>query len=124
MLYLSNEMVLCGVYECVKSERWHMFVLRKFLFRHSFLNPRKVNVLIVCLLVNLLTLLTVRNGTTNFCLRQTKNVVVHRKIYDGKRDVMLNTRTLLLSPCNDTVRTIRMGTVSGSWRMMERTMCL
>ena len=30
-----------------------MFVLRKLLFRHSFLNLRKVNVLIVCLLVNL-----------------------------------------------------------------------
>lgn len=39
----------------------------------------KVNVLIVCLLVNLLTLLTMRNDTTSFCLRQTKNVVVHRK---------------------------------------------
>ena len=30
-----------------------MFVLRTFLFVHSFLNLRKVNVLIVCLLVNL-----------------------------------------------------------------------
>lgn len=47
-----------------------------------------------------------------------------QEIYDGKREVILNTRTLLLSPCSDTVRTIRMGTVSGSWRMMERTMCL
>ena len=101
-----------------------MFVLRKFLFRHSFLNLRKVNVLIVCLLVNLLTLLTMRNDIPCFCLRQTKNVVVHSKIYDGKREVILNTKTLLLSPCNGTVRTIRMGTVSGSWRMMERTMCL
>lgn len=45
-----------------------------------------------------------------------------QEIYDGKREVMLNTKTLLLSPCSGTVRTIRMGTVSGSWRMMERTM--
>lgn len=29
--------------------------------------------------VNLLTLLTMRNYTPSFCLRQTKNVVVHRK---------------------------------------------
>lgn len=101
-----------------------MFVLRKFLFRHSFLNLRKVNVLIVCLLVNLLTLLTMRNDIPCFCLRQTKNVVVCKRIYDGKRDVILNAKTLLLSPCNDTVRTIKMGTVSDSWRMMERTMCL
>lgn len=101
-----------------------MFVLRTFLFVHSFLNLRKVNVLIVCLLVNLLTLLTMRNDTPSFCPRQTKNVVVHKKIYDGKREVILNTKTLLLSSCSGTVRTIRMGTVCGLWRMMERTMCL
>lgn len=47
-----------------------------------------------------------------------------QEIYDGKREVMLNTKTLLLSPYNGTVRTIKMETVSGSWRMMERTMCL
>lgn len=88
-----------------------MFVLGKFLFVHSFLNLRKVNVLIVCLWVNLLTSLTMRNDIPSFCLRQTKNVVVCWKIYDGKREVILNTKILLLSLCNDTVRTIRMGTV-------------
>ena len=60
---------------------------------------------------------------SKFLPRQTKKVVVCRRIFDGKREVMLNTRTLLLSSCSGTVRTIRMGTVSGSWRMMERTMC-
>lgn len=83
----------------------------------------KVNVLIVCLLVNLLTSLTMRNGTPSFCLWQMKNVVARKKIYDGKRGVILNAKTLLLTPCNGTVRTIKMGTVCGSWRMMERTMC-
>lgn len=56
-----------------------MFVLRKFLFRHSFLNLRKVNVLIVCLLVNLFDFIDDAERYSKFLPRQTNNVVVHRK---------------------------------------------
>lgn len=59
---------------------------------------------------------------SKFLPKANEECVVRRRIFDGKRVVILNIKILLLSSCSGTVRTIRMGTVCGLWRMMERTM--